>query len=69
MKHRASSTYKMDAPGRHSGQTNGQSDQRTCLFVRLCLWWSLTLMSTIFATLNSTFTQHLSSTFQRKQSH
>jgi len=29
----------MDAPDRH----NGQSDEQTCLFVRLCVRWSLTL--------------------------
>ena len=33
MKHRASSTHRMDAPDRHDGQT----DKRTCLFVRSCL--------------------------------
>jgi len=31
MKYRASSTHKMDAPDRH----NGQTDKRTCRFVRL----------------------------------
>jgi len=35
MKHRASSNRRMDAPDRHNGH------KRTCLFVRLCLRWSL----------------------------
>jgi len=39
MKHRASSSRRMDASDRH----DGQSDKRTCLLVRLCLCWSLSL--------------------------
>jgi len=33
----------MDAPDRHNGQTDRQTNKRTCLFIRLCLGWSLTL--------------------------
>jgi len=51
MKHRASSTHRMDARGRHNGQTNKQAEnKRTCLFVRLfvylCLIRSLTRRNT-----------------------
>ena len=43
MKHRASSTRTIDAPDRHSGQTNKLTCVFVNLFVCLCLTWSLTL--------------------------